>query len=335
MVSAFDRFVEVRTMRDDAVAMLMREMEIDIAVDLSGYTDERRTRVLAYRPAPIQVNYLGYPGTTGADYLDYIVADRFVIPETNRAHYAEKVVYLPDSYQANTERLVAERSGTRVEAGLPARGFVFCCFNNTYKVRPQLFDLWMRLLHQIDKSVLWLLEENSRATATLRREAEARQVSPDRLLFSPRANATPSISRANVTPIFFSNTLPYNAHTTGSDALWMGLPVLTCLGTTFPGRVAASLVHAIGMPELVTDLLEAYEAQALALARYPEKLAAIKAKLAAHRGHVPAVRHRPFHAQFGDGVRRDVAAISKRRATGELCRTRRRQEQFSRLTVLK
>ena len=273
-------------MRDTEVAALIRAMEIDIAVDLNGYTKDNRTGVLAFRPAPIQVNFLGYPGTIGADYLDYIIADRFVIPEAHRTYYSEKVVYLPDTYQANTKRRVADKIYTRAEAGLPESGFVFCSFNNTHKITPEIFEIWMRLLHRVEHSVLWLLEDNSYAVSNLRREAEARGVSSDRLIFAPRKKLADHLARQRLADLFL-DTLPYNAHTTASDALWMGLPVLTCPGHTFPGRVAASLLNAIGLPELVTDSLAAYETLALALARDPARLAAIKIKLATHRDTFP------------------------------------------------
>ena len=286
IMSAFDRFVDVRNISDNEVGTLLRTMEIDIAVDLNGYTKDNRTGVLAFRPAPIQVNYLGYPGTIGRDYLDYIIADRLVIPEENRVYYSEKVVYLPDTYQANTKRKVSDKIFTRAESGLPEAGFVFCSFNNTYKIMPEIFDIWMRLLHQVEHSVLWLFEDNSYASANLRRAAQGRGIAPERLIFATRMKTADHLARQRLADLFL-DTLPYNAHTTASDALWMGLPVLTCPGHTFPGRVAASLLHAIGLPELVSDSLAAYEALALDLARHPARLGAIKMKLAAQRDTFP------------------------------------------------
>jgi predicted O-linked N-acetylglucosamine transferase (SPINDLY family) len=286
IVFAFDHFIDVQDRSDAAVAALMREMEIDIAVDLNGHTKDSRPGILAFRPAPLQANFLGYPGTIGADYLDYIIADRFVIPEAHRTYYSEKVVYLPDTYQANTKRRVADKIYTRAEAGLPESGFVFCSFNNTYKIMPEIFEIWMRLLHRVEHSVLWLLEDNSYAVSNLRREAEARGIPSEKLIFAPRKKPADHLARQRLADLFL-DTLPYNAHTTASDALWMDLPVLTCPGHTFPGRVAASLLNAIGLPELVTDSLSAYEALALALARDPARLAAIKVKLATHRDTFP------------------------------------------------
>jgi predicted O-linked N-acetylglucosamine transferase (SPINDLY family) len=223
----------------------------------------------------------------GAPYIDYIIADRFVIPEEHRTHYSEEVVYLPDAYQANDrKRRIADRAPTRTEAGLPEHGFVFASFNNTYKIGPEIFDIWMRLLRDVEGSVLWLLQDNAIAAANLKREAEARGVAPERLVFAPRTMPDQHLARHRLADLFL-DTLPYNAHTTASDALWMGLPLVTCPGTTFPGRVAASLLNAIGMPELVTASLGDYEALALKLAREPAALAAIKTKLAANRDTHP------------------------------------------------
>jgi predicted O-linked N-acetylglucosamine transferase (SPINDLY family) len=285
--TAFDRFIDVQEMNDSQVAALMRDMEIDIAIDLNGYTGDSRTAILAQRPVPVQVNYLGYPGTMGAPYIDYIIADRIVIPEEHRVHYSEKVVYLPDAYQANDrKRRIADRTPTRAEAGLPEHGFVFASFNNTYKIGPEVFDVWMRLLRDVEGSVLWLLEDNSIAAAKLKRETHARGIAPERLVFAPRTQPDQHLARHRLADLFL-DTLPYNAHTTASDALWMGLPLVTCPGSTFPGRVAASLLSAIGMPELVTASLADYEVLALKLAREPAALAAIKAKLAANRDTHP------------------------------------------------
>src|SRR5258706_2203260 len=285
--TAFDRFIDVQEMSDSQVATLMREMEIDIAMDLNGYAGYSRTAILAHRPAPVQVNYLGYPGTMGAPYIDYIIADRIVIPKEHRSDYREEIVYLPDAYQANDrKRRIAERIPTRAEAGLPEHGFVFASFNNTYKIGPEIFDVWMRLLHNVEGSVLWLLEDNAIGAANVKREAQLRGVAPERLVFAPRTMPDQHLARHRLADLFL-DTLPYNAHTTASDALWMGLPLVTCPGSTFPGRVAASLLHAIGLPELVTDCLTDYEALALKLAREPAALAAIRGKLAANRDTQP------------------------------------------------
>jgi len=285
--SAFDRFIDAQDLSDAQIAATIREMEIDIAVDLNGYTGDARTGILAFRPAPVQVNYLGYPGTMGAGFMDYIVADRTVIPPEHQIHFSEKVVYLPHAYQANDrKRRASAQTPTRAKAGLPDTGFVFVCFNNLHKIGPEMFDIWMRLLREVEGSVLWLLEDNLIAAANLMREAEARGVPPGRLVFAPRRMPEEHLARLRLADLFL-DTLPYNAHTTASDALWMGLPLLTCPGQTFPARVAASLLNAIGVPELVTDSLTDYEALALRLARDPEKLAAIKATLARNRDTHP------------------------------------------------
>ncbi|WP_375787873.1 tetratricopeptide repeat protein [Bradyrhizobium sp. Pha-3] len=284
---SFDRFVEVREINDDEVADLIRRLEIDILVDLKGFTAGSRTRVLGRRPAPIQVNYLGYPGTLGAPFIDYIIADRMVIPDHHREFYSEKVVALPGSYQANDDkRIIADRVFTRGEVGLAPTGFVFCCFNNNHKITPDMFERWMRILGRVQGSMLWLLEGNARAAANLRKEAVARGVAAERLVFAPRLSIPDHLARHRLAGLFLDST-PYNAHTTASDALWAGLPVLTILGDTFASRVAASLLHAIGLPELVAESPEAYEHMAVDLATHPEKLAALSARLAANRPTAP------------------------------------------------
>ncbi|MBR1160270.1 tetratricopeptide repeat protein [Bradyrhizobium elkanii] len=292
--ASFDRFVEVRDINDDEVADLIRQLEIDILVDLKGFTAGSRTRVLGRRPAPIQVNYLGYPGTLGAPFIDYIIADRTVIPDHHREFYSEKVVALPDSYQANDDkRVIADRVFTRGDVGLAPTGFVFCCFNNNYKITPDMFDRWMRILGRVEGSMLWLLEANADSAANLRKEAVARGVAAERLVFAPRMSLPDHLARHRLAGLFLDST-PYNAHTTASDALWAGLPVLTILGDTFASRVAASLLHAIGLPELIAESPEAYERMAVDLATHPEKLAALRARLAANRLTAPLFDTRRF-----------------------------------------
>ena len=285
LAPAFDRFIEVQDRSDAEVAQLLRQMEVDIAVDLMGFTGECRPGILAFRPAPVQVNYLGFPGTMGADYVDAIIADRTVIPEESVGHYSEAVVYLPDIYLPNdATRRIAERRPSRSDAGLPEKGFVFCSFNNSYKFTPELFDIWMRLLSGVEDSVLWLPEVNAAAVRNLRREAASRGIDERRLVFAPfLASAEDHLARLRLADLFL-DTLPYNAHTTAADALWAGLPVLTTPGSTFAGRVAASLLKAIGLPEMIAPSLEAYEATALQLARDRSALAEIKAKLQRNRG---------------------------------------------------
>jgi predicted O-linked N-acetylglucosamine transferase (SPINDLY family) len=287
VAAAFERFVDVHHNSDQKIAELMRRHEIDIAVDLMGFTKDHRLGVLARRPAPIQVNYLGYPGTMGTAFHDYIIADGTVIPEEHEAYYAERIVRLPGSYQVNDDqRPIAAATPSRRDCGLPEDGFVFCCFNNTQKLSPDVFDVWMRVLKAVDDSVLWLLEGNATSSANLRAAAEQRGVSPQRLIFAGKTTLPEHLARQRLADLFL-DTLPYNAHTTASDALWAGLPVLTQIGPTFAGRVAASLLRAIGLPELITATAQDYEQRAIELAQNAEGLAAIRRKLAANRATTP------------------------------------------------
>jgi predicted O-linked N-acetylglucosamine transferase (SPINDLY family) len=280
---SFDRFLDVSGKRDTEVADILRELEIDIAINLNGFTRGERTDIFAMRPAPVQVAYIGYPGTMGASYIDYIIADNVLIPPGHDRYYTEKVVRMPDTYQANdSQRRISERMPTRAENGLPETGFVFCSFNNTFKITPDVFDIWMRLLKQTENSCLWLFKSTAGAADNLVREASARGISADRLVMAPRMTLEDHLARQQLADLFL-DTLPCNAVTTASDALWAGLPVVTCLGSTFSGRIAASLLTAIGMPELITERLEDYERLALKLAHDPPLLTAIKAKLARQR----------------------------------------------------
>jgi protein O-GlcNAc transferase len=284
---AFDRFLDVSRNVDYETARLLKDLEIDIAVDLKGYTRGGRTGIFSFRPAPVQVNWLGFPGTLGLDYIDYIIADRFVIPEDAHAFYTEQVVYLPDSYYPTDGGLqISGETPTRAAAGLPEAGFVFCSFNNNYKISPAVFDVWMRLLNQVEGSVLWLLEGSAAAVRNLRQNAAVRGVDQDRLVFAPRMRLDDHLARQRLAGLVL-DTLPYNAHTTASDALWAGVPVVTCLGSTFVGRVAASLLNAVGLPELITGALAEYETLALQLARDPGLLTTLKAKLARNRQTFP------------------------------------------------
>jgi protein O-GlcNAc transferase len=231
----------------------------------------------------VQVNYLGFPGTMGVDYMDYILADATVIPPDQRGFYTEQVVYLPDFYQANdTRRRIAERAPSRQEYGLPDQAFVFCCFNNSYKITPEIFDVWMRLLGQVEGSVLWLLQHNEVTPRNLRREAERRGIALERLVFARGIPLDEHLARHSLADLFL-DTLPYNAHTTANDALWAGLPLVTCTGSTFPGRVATSLLRAVGLPELIAGSSAEYEALALKLAQDRELLASLRTKLAHNR----------------------------------------------------
>jgi predicted O-linked N-acetylglucosamine transferase (SPINDLY family) len=279
LIKAFDHFFDVADSGDQDIAALARQHEIAIAVDLKGYTQDCRPGIFALRPAPIQVNYLGYPATMAAPYIDYIIADPVVIPEAHFPYYSEKVVHLPHSYQVNdSQRCIAEATPTRRELGLPEAGFVFCCFNNTFKITPDVFTIWMRLLSAVEDSVLWLFEDNAATRRHLGREAQNRGIDPQRLVFAPRMNLAEHLARQRRADLFL-DTFYYNAHTTTSDALWAGLPVLTCLGNAFAGRVAASLLQAVGLPELITHSHDDYEALALKLATHPDSLATLKHRL--------------------------------------------------------
>jgi predicted O-linked N-acetylglucosamine transferase (SPINDLY family) len=287
LTKAFDSFSDVRLLSDEEIAHQIRQNEIDILVDLKGFTQDARTSIFAHRPAPIQVNYLGYPGTMGGDYIDYIIADQTLIPLSHQQDYSEKIVYLPNSYQVNDrKRAISEKAFSREELGLPHDGFVFCCFNNSYKISPEVFDCWMGIIKNVKGSVLWLLEISEPATCNLRMEAKARGVDPDRLVFAKKLPAPDHLARHRLADLSL-DTLPYNAHTTASDALWAGLPVLTQIGETFAGRVAASLLNAIGLDELIATTARQYEELAIELAINPEKLAAIKTKLANNRLSTP------------------------------------------------
>jgi protein O-GlcNAc transferase len=294
--AAFDRFIDVGSQSNEEIASLLRTLEVDIVVDLMGYTAGARTAILANRPAPIQVNYLGYPGTMGAGFMDYLIADPTLIPPAQQKDYVEKIAYLPDSYLPNDDlkRTISDRVFERAEFGLPEHGFVFCCFNNSYKLTPGVFDCWARILKAVEGSVLWLSAVNPPAMSNLKKEISARGVNPDRLVFARQlALSADHLARLRVAGLFL-DTLPYNAHTTASDALWAGLPVLTQIGETFAGRVAASLLNALGLTELITHSQGEYEKTAIDLATNPARLALIKDKLARNRMSAPLFNTKAF-----------------------------------------
>ena len=283
ITGAFSKLFNISKLSDLDTAKLIKQNEIDILINLNGFFGFARQAVFSYKPAPIQVNYLGFPGTIGSKYIDYIIADKVVLPEDSKIHYIEKIAYLPNSYQANDDqRKISDRQFTREELGLPETGFIFCCFNNNYKITPTTFDSWMRILKAVEGSVLWLLADNPISKVNLIREADARGIESSRLVFAERLPISEHLARHKLADLFI-DTLPYNAHTTTSDALWAGLPVLTFKGNTFPGRVAASLLRAVGLPDLVTTNQEDYEVLAIELAKNPKKLADIKLKLAKNR----------------------------------------------------
>jgi predicted O-linked N-acetylglucosamine transferase (SPINDLY family) len=287
LTAGFDQLIDVKDRSDKEIADLARNLQIDIGVDLKGFTDQSRTGIFAHRAAPIQVNYLGYPGTMGANYIDYIIADKTLIRPEEAEFYSEKIAYLPHCYQVNdTTRRISDRRFTRDELGLPADAFVFCCFNNCFKITPDVFDIWMRLLTQVDGSVLWLLESNASAVKSLRAEAMRRGIGSARLVFAKPMDLSDHLAR-HASADLFLDTFYYNAHTTASDALWAGLPLVTRLGDTFAGRVAASLLNAIGLPELVTRTCNEYEELALELSTNRDKLFLVKQRLVENRLKYP------------------------------------------------
>lgn len=275
--------VDVFAKTDAEIAGLLHELEIDIAVDLMGHTFGGRTGIFARRPAPLQVNYLGFPGTMAAPYMDYLIADRIVVPEAQQAHYTENIARMPDCFQANDDRRrIAAHQLTRTAAGLPDSGFVFCCFNNSYKITPPVFTQWLTLLQSLPGSVLWLLSEHPAVTRNLRAEAQRQGVDPQRLVFAERLPYADHLARVQLADLFL-DTLPFNAGTTASDALWAGVPVLTCCGEAFASRMAASLLTAIGLPELIADNADDYSALALQLATTPSLLKELRARLSRNR----------------------------------------------------
>lgn len=285
MEKAFDRFTDVQALSLADTAHRIQEDGINILVDLTGFTQSTRSHLLALRPAPIQVNWLGFPGSMGSALFDYILSDAFITPVEQAVNYGEQLALLP-CYQPNDRKRPVGKTPTRAEAGLPAQGFVFCCFNQTFKITPDIFDIWMRLLKTVPDSVLWLLECNRWAKENLQKEAQARGVNPARLIFAPRVPIAEHLARHAWADLFL-DTLPYNAHTTASDALWMGVPLVTCPGETFTSRVSGSLLHAAGLPELVVSSLSEYESLTLKLALEPRTLQAIKNKLGATRDSMP------------------------------------------------
>jgi predicted O-linked N-acetylglucosamine transferase (SPINDLY family) len=301
---AFDRFVDIRALPHRAAAELINAEGIDILVDLKGYTQHARPRIAAYRPAPVQVSWLGYPATMGAPFIDYIVVDSFIVPPDEQPNFTERLVHLPGCYQVNgRNREVAASAPSRPECGLPPGGFVFCSFNNTYKITPDVFAAWMRLLAAVPGSVLWLLASNDLVERNLRREAETRGVAPGRLVFAPRLPLAEHLARHHNADLFL-DTLPCNAHTTASDALWAGLPLVTCVGHTLAGRVAGSLLDAIGLPELMTTSPEDYERTALTLARDRRRLNELRETLRRGRETSPLFDIPRFAANLEAGYAR-------------------------------
>ena len=312
LTGAFDRFLDVRNMSDQAVAELARQLEVDIAIDLGGYTAGSRSGIFALRAAPVQAGYLGYLGTSAADYVDYLLADHVLLPEASRPHYSERIVYLP-GYQVNDDtRPIADHRYSRAELGLPARGPIFCCFNNSYKFTPLVFASWMRILAAVETSVLFLYAGDAAVASNLRGEAASRGIDPDRLVFAHRLPPDQYLARYRIADLAL-DTFPYNAGTTASDALWAGVPLVTRAGDSMAARMAASVLHAIGLPELVTATGETYEALAIALGNDPGRLTAIRHKLEANRRVAPLFAT----VRFARHVEAAYTAMYARHLTGQ------------------
>ena len=294
IISGCDRFVDLRELTNAQAAEKIRAEQVDILIDLQGHTKGARTEILALRPAPIQVNYLGYPGTMGCDFIDYILVDPFIAPPSHDSCYSERLLRLPTCYQVNDgRREAATHTPSKHDCGLPDDAFVFCCFNNSFKITSEMFDIWMRLLRDLPQSVLWLLTGHARAIDNLRREATAHGVAPERLVFAPRAPLADHLARHRLADLFL-DTLPYNAHTTASDALWCGVPLVTLAGEPFASRVAGSLLHSLGLDELITRSPAEYEAKTRELATSPSKLADVRSRLHAAKQAAPVFSARAF-----------------------------------------
>jgi predicted O-linked N-acetylglucosamine transferase (SPINDLY family) len=277
--NAFDKFINVKFKSDSEIVRFSRDLNIDIAIDLMCFSQFNRFGIFVEKCAPIQINFLGYPGTSGSKCIDYILADKIIIPEKFKKYYSEKIIYMPDSYKLDhPTRKISDKIFTREELGLPKNGFVFCCFNQTYKITPNVFGIWMKILKQVKGSVLWLLEDNLTATNNLKLEANKRDIDVKRIIFARRMKMSDHLARLKVADLFI-DTLPYNAHTSASDGLWVGLPFLTLAGDTFASRVGASMLNAIGLPELITHSENEYKNKAIELATNSTLLKEIKKKL--------------------------------------------------------
>ena len=285
--NAFDQFIKVNFKTDKEISELSRELKIDIAIDLMCFTTNSRTGIFSEKCAPIQINYLGYPGTSGANFIDYIIADKNLIPKKNQKYYSENIIYLPNTYQVrDSTQKISNKIFTKDELGLPKNSFVFCCFNQNYKITPSVFDIWMRLIRKVEKSVLWLIKDNDVAVYNLKKEAEKRGVKSDRIIFAKHMPVSEHLARHKIADLFV-DTFPYTAHTTCSDALWSGLPVITRTGQSFASRVAGSLLNAVNLKELITKTEKEYEDLILKLAKNPNQLKEIKNKLKKNRLKTP------------------------------------------------
>ena len=279
IIKSFDKFIDVSTKSEKEIAKISRDLDIDIAVDLMGYTKSNRFEIFIENCAPIQINFLGYPGTLGSDCIDYIIADKTLISKEDEKHYSEKIIYLHDTYQSNdSKRIISEKKFFRKDFNLPDDKFIFCCFNKKYKIDPNIFEIWMNILKKVNNSVLWLLDDENESTTNLIYETKLRNVDPKRIIFSKKIPTHEHLARHSLADLFL-DTFPYGAHTTASDALWSGLPVITKKGNSFASRVASSLLKAISMDELITSNDQEYQDLAVRLATDKKQLNLIKDKL--------------------------------------------------------
>ncbi len=292
--NAFTEFIEVNSKTDKEIAELSKKLNIDIAVDLMCYTTNARIGIFSERCAPIQINYLGYPGTSGTDFIDYIIADKILIPKENQKFYSEKIIYLPNTYQVrDSTQKISSQIYKRKDFGLPEKKFVFCCFNQNYKITPDVYDIWMRLLKKIDGSVLWLIKNSKEGADNLKKEAHKRGVDPNRIIFAEKISQPDHLARHKLADLFI-DTFPYTAHTTCSDSLWSGLPVITRIGKSFASRVGASVLSAIGLEELITKTEKEYEDLITQFATKPEFLNKIKKKLEKNKNKEPLFNTKLF-----------------------------------------
>ena len=302
IIKGVDEFIDISGKPLEEVLRIARDKNIDIAIHRNGHTRHSRSEIFANRVAPIQINYLGYPGTLGADYIDYMIADEIVIPKEQRKHYAEKIIILPHTYQPNdNKRKIAKTETKRSDFGLPEQGVVFCCFNNSYKIGSNEFDIWAKVMMQVEDSVLWLLGSEELTKNNLCRNAEARGIDPERLIFADLIPQDEHLARHRHADLFL-DTFYYNAHTTASDALWAGVPVVTKMGQQFSSRVCGSLLNAVGLPELITNTDEDYESLILKLAQAPDMLSGIKEKLDKNRLNCPLFDTKRYRDNFENGL---------------------------------
>ena len=299
-----DHFIDVNNLSSIEIAKLIQNYNIDISIDINGYTRKSRPEIFQYRMSPIQINYLGYPSTMGANFMDYIIADPVTIPDENRDFYSEKIIYMPHTYQANDDkRKIAKTNSKRVDFNLPEKGFVFCCFNQIYKISPKEFNIWMRLLRNVNNSVLWLIKSNKWVEQNFSKEAKRQGIDPLRIVFAEKLSHSEHLARHKHADLFI-DTFNYNAHTTASDALWAGLPIVTKQGKQFSARVTSSLLTACGLPELITKNEKEYEDLIYELATNPKKLKTISLKLSENKKNNPLFNTKQYTNNFENGLQK-------------------------------